>query len=235
MIDAVFFDLDGTLIDSAPDLVFAINQVLINEGKPSLPFSQLGPFVSGGSPALLKIAFNILPADPDFNRLKQCFLNIYAENLCNKSQLYPGISSLLNLLDQNKIPWGIVTNKPEFLTVPLLKQFELYDRACVVISGDTYAQKKPDPYPLIQACKLSRILPERALYIGDDERDIISARAANMVSVCALWGYDSNKNPKDWMARYYIEDSQKLASFVVKQLNLQSDDTVSTTNVRLSR
>lgn len=218
IINAVYFDLDGTLIDSAPDLVGVTNQLLIENDKQTLPFESLRPYVSGGSPALLKKAFNITPNDNNFEELKNRFLDIYSKAYLVNTCFFSGIESSLNFLEEQKITWGIVTNKPEYLTTPLLKDMELSERASIVICGDTYATKKPDPYPLLQAANLTKRKPENALYIGDDERDIIAARAANMISVTAEWGYLSGKDPKDWDADHRLNKSTQLESFLKQQL-----------------
>ena len=214
MIKGVFFDLDGTLADTAPDLAAATNQLLANKGKPALPFEQLRPFVSGGSPALIKIALGITPEDVEFDSLKKEFLDIYARISCVKTQLFDGIEHCLNSLESQNIIWGIITNKPEFLTFPLLEDLKLDKRSAVTICGDTYAVNKPDPYPLVQACQLTNVAVENAIYIGDDERDIIAAKAANMVSVCAEWGYLSGQDPKTWQADHYVKQSTQLCSFI---------------------
>ena len=216
MIEGVFFDLDGTLADTAPDLAAATNQLLVNEGRSALPVSSLRPFVSGGSPALINIAFGLKPGDEDFERLKSDFLAIYASAYLVETHLFSGMSECLELLETKNIPWGIVTNKPEFLTGPLLKDMKLDRRASVVISGDTYPVKKPDPYPLIQACRLAGVNPLNSIYIGDDERDIVAAKAAGMVSVCAQWGYLAGQDPHEWHADHYVERSDHLTQRLVE-------------------
>lgn len=222
---AVFFDLDGTLADTAPDLVYAINQVLISESKQPLPFVQLRPFVSGGSPALIKIAFGLTNLDADFERLKQLFLDFYEKALVRKTILFSGIDSCLSLLENNQIPWGIITNKPEFLTTPLVKYFGLDKRAATIISGDTYQQKKPDPYPLVQAAKIAGVSPEHCIYVGDDERDMIAAKEAKMAAWCAEWGYLSEQDPRDWNADKYIKESIGLTSEIADALGIVETNT----------
>ncbi|WP_444994189.1 HAD family hydrolase [Aliikangiella sp. IMCC44359] len=214
MIKAIFFDFDGTLADTAPDLVFAINELLISQGKQKLPYEKARPYVSGGSPALIKLGFNIDHTHSEFEALKAQFLKYYENTLERDTLLFPGIQECLDKLTQNNITWGIITNKPEFLTTPIVTKLGFTQQASVIISGDTYTKKKPDPYPLIQACKLSKVAPEKSLYIGDDERDIIAAKKANIKSICAEWGYLSEQNPKKWNADYYIKESQQLGSFL---------------------
>jgi len=213
-VSGVFFDLDGTLADTAPDLAAATNQLLLNHGQPALPHAQLRPFVSGGSPALIKIAFGLTPKDQGFESLKQEFLDIYEKAYLVETKLFKGIEESLTFLEQKQIPWGIVTNKPAYLANPLLKDMGLFSRASVVIGGDTYPVKKPDPFPLIEACKLSETVIATSIYVGDDERDILAARAANMPSVCAEWGYLANQDPSHWRADYYLKKSTDLTGFL---------------------
>ena len=219
MTQAVFFDLDGTLVDTALDLGNAINQVLIEHGKSPLSQEVIRPHVSGGSPALIKLGFGITPEDEKFEKLKQSFLDYYSQALDTHSQLFAGIHHCLSMLEENKIPWGIVTNKPDFLTQPLLKKLALKTRACIVISGDTFEQKKPDPYPLIQACAQTDVAPEKSIYVGDDERDIIAAKAANMISISVGWGYPGNKDPLQWQADYHVAKSGELSAMINSLIN----------------
>lgn len=219
-ISAVFFDLDGTLADTAPDLVYAINQVLENEGKEALPFKRLRPYVSGGSPALIKIAFDLTDADQDFERLKQMFLDFYEQSLLRKTTLFEGIEDCLSLLNHNDIPWGIITNKPGYLTSPLAEHFKFNRKAKTIICGDTYPQKKPNPFPLLQAATITGVDAENCIYVGDDERDMIAAREANMFAWCAEWGYLSEQNPQDWNADKYIKESSELTAELAKVLGL---------------
>ncbi len=210
----IFFDLDGTLADTAPDLALAINLVLQKAGQPALRYKAIRPFVSGGSPALIKLAFNLTPENPEFEQLKIDFLNFYEQNIHKKSQLFSGVKSCLNYLNTHSIPWGIVTNKPDYLTQILITKIPELAQAKVIISGDTYPEKKPHPYPLLQACQLTNTIPENSFYIGDDERDIIAARKSGMKSVCAEWGYLSEQNPKKWDADYYLQTSDELEVFI---------------------
>ncbi|TQV84516.1 phosphoglycolate phosphatase [Aliikangiella coralliicola] len=214
MIAAVFFDLDGTLVDTARDLGNAINRVLTEHGKAPLPQEIIRPYVSGGSPALIKLGFDITSEHNDFEQLKQSFLDYYAQALDSHSHLFPGIQNCLTELEKHNIPWGIVTNKPDFLTQPLLAKLELKTRASVIISGDTFQQKKPDPYPLIQACLRAEVPPEKSIYVGDDERDIIAANAANMISMSVGWGYPGDKDPQQWRSDYYVAKSEELISML---------------------
>ncbi len=213
-IKAFLFDLDGTLVDTAKDLGAAINHVLKLHKKTPLPDEVTRPFVSGGTPALVKLAFGVDAQSEQFELLKSEFLNYYQQNLCIHSHLYHGVSEALAELDSNNIPWGIVTNKPEYLTTPLLKQLKLLQRSHITISGDTYSVKKPDPYPLLQAAKAIKVNPQNIAYFGDDKRDIVAAKAANMMSVSVGWGYSANQNPLDWNATTHLKNSDSLNGFI---------------------
>lgn len=214
MIKAVLFDLDGTLLDTAKDLSNALNHVLQSNGKETLDFSISRPFVSGGTPALIDLGFGIKSNQPEFEPLKQAFLTFYENNLCQFTQPFDGIDNALLAIESKQLKWGIVTNKPGYLTTPLLKTLGLDSRSNVTISGDTYQQRKPDPFPLLQAAKLIEVSPEHVVYIGDDERDIVAAKAAGMISVSVGWGYPGNQDPKSWHANYHLEHSEQLVDFV---------------------
>ena len=214
MIKAVLFDLDGTLLDTAKDLGNALNHVLQSNGKEGLDFAVSRPFVSGGTPALINLGFGIKSDQPEFEPLKQAFLSFYENNLCQFTQSFTGVDKALQAIETRSLKWGIVTNKPGYLTDPLLKAMELDSRSSVTISGDTYQLRKPDPYPLLQAAKIIDVSPEHIVYIGDDERDIVAAKAAGMISVSVGWGYPGGQDPKSWQADHHIEHSEQLADFV---------------------
>ncbi|WP_196138266.1 HAD family hydrolase [Aliikangiella sp. G2MR2-5] len=211
---AVLFDLDGTLVDTALDLGNALNYLLIKSGREPLADKSIRPFVSGGTPALIKLGFGYEMEDPEFPSLKQAFLDYYEQNLCRYSKPFNGILDALTFLETNEIQWGIVTNKPDYLTKPLLEVLNLSHRSAVTISGDTYDRKKPDPFPLLQACKIINVKPQHTFYIGDDHRDIVAAQAAEMLSVSVGWGYPGEKNPLDWQAKYHLNASSDLQPFL---------------------
>ena len=205
---AVLFDLDGTLLDSAPDLGFALNQVCRENGLPEIPAEIYTPVASHGSRGLLgltRLDENALLA------LKPRFLEIYRNNLALHSQLFEGIEMLLSSLRRNQIKIGIVTNKPEFLTHPLIAQFEALQSISVVVCGDTLEVAKPSPKPLYYAAEQLNVDPKDCIYVGDAERDIVAGRNAGMVTVLAEYGYiSSDDQPQQWLADYSIEHPESL-------------------------
>lgn len=201
MIRTVLFDLDGTFADTAPDLAHALNRLLAEEGRAPLPFESIRPVVSHGSPGLLRLGFGLDPSDEAYARLRERLLALYAQNLCRATRLFPGIAELLAAIAARGGNWGIVTNKPGFLTAPLLKALAPpYPPACVV-SGDSTAHRKPHPEPLLAACALAGSRPSQCVYVGDAERDIEAGRRAGMKTLVALFGYISDEDdPRRWEA-----------------------------------
>lgn len=213
-IKGVLFDLDGTLLDTAPDMALALNiQRELHELAP-LPYSEIRPYVSHGAIAMLRIGFGIDTHDTNFNAMREQYLHIYGENIAVKTKLFDGLSSFLQELEKKSIRWGIVTNKPEFLTKPLLNALGLYRTASTVISGDTIEPKKPNPTPLFAACKEANLIPAQCIYIGDAERDIAAGRAAGMKTILAHWGYITPEDDtQQWQADSLVEDSTELAEY----------------------
>jgi phosphoglycolate phosphatase len=211
---ALLLDLDGTLLDTAPDMAAALNVLLIEEQRPPMPFAQIRPVVSHGSVGLLRLAFGELPAD-EHQRLQQRFLAIYRQALAVHSQLFAGFTELLQELRTRQLRWGIVTNKPGWLTDPLLATLGISAQADCVVSGDTLQQRKPHPLPLLHAAKLLELAPDQCVYVGDAERDIQAARAAGMCSLVALWGYIADTDqPHEWQADGMIEQPEQLRSWL---------------------
>ncbi len=197
----VLFDLDGTLVDTAPDLAYALNQTLIRQGRPELPFPVIRPHVSHGGLALIRLGFGIEPDDPQFDTLRQEFLDIYLANLTRETRLFPGMDEVLSNLEAASIPWGIVTNKPSWLTDPLMQQLALTDRAVAIVSGDTTGNRKPHPEPILYACQKAAVDPAVSLYIGDAQRDIEAGNRAGATTLTALFGYlGETDTPEDWGA-----------------------------------
>ncbi len=201
----VLFDLDGTLADTAPDLAWALNETLRLNGREALPFDTIRPAVSHGGVALIRLGFGIEPEDPGFEPLRQTFLRLYQENICRQTRLFPGMPEVLEALERRAIPWGIVTNKPSWLTDPLLAAMELDGRAASIVSSDTTAERKPHPLPMLTACRQLGSEPGETLYLGDAERDIEAAHNAGMPALVALFGYiGAEDRPEAWGAEGMI-------------------------------
>ncbi|MCD9005648.1 phosphoglycolate phosphatase [Luteimonas sp. XNQY3] len=204
------FDLDGTLLDSAPDMLATVNRMLSSRGRPSLALSDIRPVVSRGARAMAAVAFPELDGDGVVALVPE-FLAIYAEELGRHSVLFDGVEPMLAALEAAGTPWGIVTNKPEYLAARILPQFGWQDRCAVLIGGDTLAERKPHPLPLLHAADAIGIAPAACVYVGDDARDIIAARAAGMPSVVALWGYRlDDDDPVAWQGDVMLDAAQAL-------------------------
>jgi phosphoglycolate phosphatase len=187
-------------VDSAPDLLEAVNRVLADANAPPLGLSELRPVVSKGARAMLALAFPQLDAQQR-EQLVQPMLDHYASAIAVHSRPFDGIDSLLTRIERAELRWGIITNKPEALAREVAHAMGWSDRSAVLIGGDTLTTKKPDPAQLLHACELLGMTPAQCVYVGDDERDIQAARAAGMTSVAALWGYrEAHENPEDWHA-----------------------------------
>ncbi|MHB8453137.1 MAG: HAD family hydrolase [Acidiferrobacterales bacterium] len=200
-IRTVLFDLDGTLADTAPDLGLALNALLHEQGLAPLPYERIRPEASHGARALLRLGFGITPEHPRYDALRHRFLELYAAGLCRETRLFPGISELLAALRQRGLNWGIVTNKPAFLTEPLVRELGLAEAAACVVSGDTTANAKPHPEPLLHACARAGSTPSECLYVGDAARDIEAGRVAGMQTLVALFGYIGERDdPNSWGA-----------------------------------
>lgn len=205
-IKTVLFDLDGTFADTAPDLADALNRTLIANAREALPFDQIRPVVSHGGRALIELGFGIRDNDPDFEPLRQQLLEYYKADIARHTQLFPGILELLTVLERDGLHWGIVTNKPAWLTEPLLTSLALPLAPCCVVSGDTLPQRKPDPAPLLHACHMCNSEPAQCIYVGDAERDIVAGRRAGMLTLVARYGYIGNDDdPSQWQADGYID------------------------------
>ena len=197
---AVLFDLDGTLVDTAPDLCNAVNHMLAGLGRAAVPLARLREVVSKGGRAMLAVALPDLD-DAARDALLPPFLARYAEALAVESEPFTGVPALLDALDARGVRWGIVTNKPEALAAGVVAGMGWVARCAVLVGGDTLPLRKPDPAPLHLACERLGIDPARCLYVGDDERDVQAARAAGMPSAAALWGYRlPGEDPLQWGA-----------------------------------
>jgi phosphoglycolate phosphatase len=213
--NTVLFDLDGTLLDTAPDLAAALNATLQLNDRNALPFESIRPVVSHGGRALIELGFGIDPQHPDFEPLRKQLLDLYQANLAVHTALFPGMAEVLDELEQRGIRWGVVTNKPGWLTEPLLDALELTPRAACVVSGDTLQERKPHPAPLLHACKLAGCRPAQALYVGDAERDIEAGRNAGMRTLVALFGYFmEHDQPENWGADALIQQPADILDHV---------------------
>lgn len=198
---AVFFDLDGTLADTAADLGGALNELLAEHERPPLDMLALRPHVSAGTRGMLGVGFGLQPEHPDYPDLAKRFLELYAARLCVGTTLFEGMASLLDELDERGILWGIVTNKPARFTEPLMAALQLSHRCIAIVSGDSASRPKPAPDPLLLACTRAAVPPQLTLYVGDDLRDIQSAHAAGARAIAAAWGYLGDGLPIDeWSA-----------------------------------
>jgi len=199
--EAVLFDLDGTLADTAPDLGGALNQLLREQGRSALPLETLRPHVSSGARGLIGAGFGLTPADPSYPALQQRFLNIYQDALCVGTRLFEGIEQHLEALDAVGISWGIVTNKSQRFAIPLVEQLGLRQRSACIVCGDSARRAKPHGHPLQLAGAVLGVAPKTCIYVGDDERDVISGRSVGMETVVAAWGYLGNgPGPEQWGA-----------------------------------
>jgi N-acetyl-D-muramate 6-phosphate phosphatase len=214
----VLFDLDGTLLDTAPGLAWALNRVRAANGLPALAFDRIRPHVSHGSVALTRIGCDADEGSEAFERFRRALLRTYGDNVAHGTRPFEGTEALLHTLESRSIPWGVVTNKPAWLTGPLLQALGLAARAAVVISGDTASEQKPHPAPLLLAAERTATPPRECVYVGDAQRDITAGNAAGMYTLVALYGYiGADDSPSTWgadaMVRTPLEIGNWLTSF----------------------
>lgn len=215
MINTILFDLDGTLVDTAPDLGYALNIQLERHGKKPLSDATIRPFASHGSKGLLGLGFGITPKDTDFLAKREEYLNIYDEVFTRSPKLLDGVAELLQLIESKELKWGVVTNKPRRFTNRLIESMRLHLRPACVVSGDDASKPKPSPATLLLACSLVGVKPENCIYVGDAERDIQAGKAAGMKTVVALFGYiDKTDKPAEWGADVMIKTPADLLSFL---------------------
>ncbi|HEY9030079.1 MAG TPA: HAD-IA family hydrolase [Kangiella sp.] len=215
---AVFFDLDGTLLDTAPDMALALNIQREVHGTEPLPFSEVRPYVSHGAAAMLRIGFGLEPQHKEFDQFRKQYLNIYADNIAVHTELFNGLQELLDELNKSNIAWGIATNKPEFLTVPLLEALKLRDSCSALVCGDTVKPSKPHPNPLFSAAQQAGVKPVQAVYVGDAWRDIAAGRAAGMKTVVAEYGYIQPEDLiHEWRADAIVKESTELKSLLLNR------------------
>ena len=215
MITTVFFDLDGTFADTAPDLAASLNQLLTEHGQPTLPLEIIRPTVSLGGNAMIQLAFTIDESAEEFSELRQRFLEIYNQRMHSSTKLFPGMGKVLQTLESEHILWGIITNKPGWLTEPLMQKLDMEKRAACIISGDTTNHRKPHPAPMHHACEITNSEPAHTLYVGDAQRDIDAGRAAGMHTLIAKYGYISaDEDPGQWQADGMVTHPNEIITWI---------------------
>jgi N-acetyl-D-muramate 6-phosphate phosphatase len=208
---AVLFDLDGTLIDSAPDLGAAADKMRLERGLPSLPLERYRPMAGAGARGMLGVAFGMTPDHPDFNAMREEFFVNYENCMTERTYVFEGVPELMAQLRERGLPWGVVTNKSMRFTRPLTQGMSLFASAAVVVGGDSTPHAKPHPAPLLEAARRLGLQPARCIYVGDDERDVMAGRAAEMGTVAASYGYlGSNADTLLWGADAHIHSPLEL-------------------------
>ena len=218
--EAVLFDLDGTLVDTAPDMVAVLQELQESRGADIVAYDTARLHVSNGALGLLSVGFPNRSHEIGSD-LHVEYLERYEARVSHASEVFPGLPELLDELDSQRRPWGVVTNKPAFLTDPLLDALALGSRVACVVSGDTLPQRKPDPAPLLHACDIAGVVPERTVYVGDASRDIEAGQNAGMATIAAAYGYITpDDDALNWGADIIASDTAELAQIVRKALNL---------------
>ena len=208
---AVLFDLDGTLIDSAPDLGAAADMLRVARGMSSLPLDAYRHMAGAGARGMLKVGFGMTPEHPDFPALREEFFDNYEARIHENTFQFDGVQQLVEALVARSMPWGVVTNKATRFTSLIVQRMLLFATAGAVVSGDTTPHSKPHPEPLLEAARRIQIDPAQCIYVGDDERDIVGGKAAGMLTVAAAYGYlGDGANPRDWGADFLIESPLEL-------------------------
>jgi N-acetyl-D-muramate 6-phosphate phosphatase len=216
-VKAVLFDLDGTLIDSAPDLGAAADKMRTDRGLPSLPDTAYRPMAGAGARGMLHVAFGLAPESPEFAALREEFFVNYEHCMTQRTYVFDGVQDMLRQLQAQGVLWGVVTNKSKRFTEPLTAQMPLFAHASVVISGDTTPHAKPHPEPLLEAARRLALEPGQCVYVGDDARDIQAARAAGMYSVAACYGYlGAQADTALWGADVEIKSPDQLLQCLTK-------------------
>ena len=212
---ALLFDLDGTLLDTAPDFITAINKQLHKHGRQPLKGDAVRTSVTHGSIGIIESVYQIKQGDADFDSLKDEFLELYLTNIAEKTELFDGLKHVLDNCAQHNIPWGIVTNKPLKYTAPLLSELGLDKQSATTICPDHVSNPKPDPEALILACSQINIKPSDSIYVGDHNRDIQAGRSAGMRTIAAGWGYiEESENITQWEADWIVKKSTDLNSLL---------------------
>ncbi|MFZ5621226.1 MAG: HAD-IA family hydrolase [Pseudomonadota bacterium] len=214
-IRTVLFDLDGTLLDTAPDLAFALNETLREFGQAPLPYEAIRPVVSHGGIALIRLGFGLGPDDEGYHPRRRHLLDTYRTNIARATRPFAGMIEVLDTLERQGLNWGVVTNKPAWLTEPLLQEVGLFERAAVVVSGDTLDERKPHPAPMLLACERAGSQAHECLYVGDARRDIEAGRNAGMATLVALFGYiGDDDDPHGWGADALVERPEDILAWL---------------------
>lgn len=213
-VKAVLFDLDGTLIDSAPDLGAAADKMRVDRGLPSLPFEKYRPMAGAGARGMLGVAFGMTPEHPDFAAMREEFFRNYESCMTQRTYVFDGVQQLIANLAERNVPWGVVTNKSMRFTAPLTKAMPLFASARAVVGGDSTPHPKPHPAPLLEAARQVGVKPIECVYVGDDMRDIQAGRAAGMHTVAATYGYLGSTDVKEWGADVQITTPLSLLSLL---------------------
>jgi len=213
-VKAVLFDLDGTLIDSAPDLGAAADKMRIDRGLPSLPLEKYRPMAGAGARGMLGVAFGITPEHPQFADLREEFFRNYESCMTQRTYVFEGVAQLIASLAERGVAWGVVTNKSMRFTAPLTRAMPLFATARAVVGGDSTPHAKPHPAPLLEAARQVGVRPIECVYVGDDLRDVQAGRAAGMRTVAATYGYLGTTDVKDWGADVHIETPLALLSLL---------------------
>ncbi len=211
---AVLFDLDGTLLDTAPDFALSLNQLLARKNRPALSETEIRAIISNGSAGLVAHAFECTEEDPQFENIRAEFLSIYLENLCEETRPFPGIQTLLDRLGEQNTPWGIVTNKPSLYTEAILDKLRLRPAPSAVVCPDHVDNAKPHPEPVLLGCEQLGIAPEQTIYIGDHRRDIESGRDAGTTTIAAAYGYIDDDHPDTWGAHHLVSHADEITALL---------------------
>ena len=212
---AVLFDLDGTLIDSAPDLAGACNEMRLERGLTPLPYERLRRMVGSGARGMVGASFGLAPDSPGYLELRDEFLGRYEARMTRETKVFDAMVPVLSWLERERLPWGIVTNKATRFAVPLVAALGLAERASTLVCGDTVAHSKPHPAPLLEAARRLGLAPERCAYVGDDRRDVDAGRAAGMLTIVAAWGYlGDGEAPEAWGADRLIAHPDELQAAI---------------------
>lgn len=217
MMRAVLFDLDGTFADTAPDLGRAVNIMRAARGMNPVALAETRRVTSLGARGLLGVGFGMGPDHADYSAMRDEFLQIYENNLCCETRLFPGMAELVDRLESDGLRWGIVTNKAERFALPLMQQLGYGSRAGCIIGGDTTGQMKPHPAPLLAAADILELPPSSCIYVGDDERDIAAGKAAGMKTIAVRFGYLNGSNPDQWGAAVVVDTSAEILQHIHHQ------------------